>query len=90
MQDLTMHTITLREANQNFSKYIAAVERGEEFTVTKRGREVARLAPVARPLEPPSADTLPQARQALEARLAKYKLPHTVVKFSRDECYDEQ
>lgn len=84
-----MHTITLREANQNFSKYIAAVEHGEEFIVTKRGREVARLTPVARPAGTASPDTLPQARQALEARLAKYRLPHTVVKFSRDECYDE-
>ncbi len=83
-----MHTITLREANQNFSKYIAAVERGEEFTVTKRGRVVARLAPVAPSLEPASVDTLRQAHQDLQARLAKYKLPHTVVKFSRDECYD--
>lgn len=83
-----MHTITLREANQNFSKYIAAVERGEEFTVTKRGREVARLAPIARPLGPTSTHALLQARQALQARLAKYKLPRVVVKFSRDECYD--
>ena len=84
-----MHTITLREANQNFSKYIAAVERGEEFTVTQRGREVARITPVARPLEPASAIALLQARQALQARLAKYQLPHTVGKFSREECYDE-
>lgn len=84
-----MHTITLREANQNFSKYIAAVEHGEEFIVTKRGREVARLMPVARTAEPVAPEALPRARQALEARLAKYRLPRAVVKFSRDECYDE-
>lgn len=37
--------ISLREANQNFSRMIAAVERGEVFAITRRGREVARLTP---------------------------------------------
>jgi prevent-host-death family protein len=37
--------ISLREANQNFSRLIAAVERGEAFCITRRGREVARLTP---------------------------------------------
>jgi prevent-host-death family protein len=38
-------SISLREANQNFSRLIAAVERGEAYTITRRGREVARLIP---------------------------------------------
>lgn len=38
-------TISLREANQNFSRVVAAVERGEVFAITRRGREVARLLP---------------------------------------------
>ncbi|MFI5447350.1 type II toxin-antitoxin system Phd/YefM family antitoxin [Polaromonas sp. UC242_47] len=37
--------ISLREANQNFSRLIAAVERGEAFCITRRGHEVARLTP---------------------------------------------
>ena len=37
--------ISLREANQNFSRLIAAVERGEVFAITRRGREVAHLTP---------------------------------------------
>jgi prevent-host-death family protein len=41
--------ISLRDANQNFSRLIAAVERGEAFCITRRGQEVARLTPV--PLE---------------------------------------
>lgn len=38
-------SISLRDANQNFSRVIAAVERGEVFVITRRGQEVARLAP---------------------------------------------
>ena len=38
-------SISLREANQNFSRLIAAVERGETFNITRRGVEVARLLP---------------------------------------------
>ncbi len=37
--------ISLREANQNFARVMAAVERGEVFAITRRGREVARLTP---------------------------------------------
>lgn len=40
------HTsVSLREANQNFSRLVAAVERGEMFSITRRGLEVARLTP---------------------------------------------
>jgi len=39
-------SISLREANQNFSRVMAAVERGEVFVITRRGCEVARLAPL--------------------------------------------
>ncbi|WP_395057172.1 type II toxin-antitoxin system Phd/YefM family antitoxin [Polaromonas sp.] len=38
-------SISLREANQNFSRVIAAVERGEVFSITRRGESVARLTP---------------------------------------------
>ena len=38
-------TISLREANQNFSRVIAAVEQGEVFLITRRGQEIARLGP---------------------------------------------
>ncbi|OOG40423.1 hypothetical protein B0B52_13495 [Polaromonas sp. A23] len=39
--------VSLREANQNFSRLIAAVEQGEAFSITRRGQEVARLLPVS-------------------------------------------
>jgi len=37
--------ITVRDANQGFSKLIARVERGVRFVVTKKGKPVARIAP---------------------------------------------
>jgi len=61
-------SISLREANQNFSRLIAAVERGEAFCITRRGQEVARLLPSPavsnpdiRPENSPSAKTLRSA-----------------------------
>ncbi len=38
-------TISLREANQAFSRCIREVEAGEEITITRRGEPVARLVP---------------------------------------------
>ena len=38
-------TISVRDANQGFSKLIARVESGERFVVTKNNRPVARIAP---------------------------------------------
>jgi len=40
-----MREMTVREANQNFSKLIAAAERGETIVITKNGKPVARIAP---------------------------------------------
>ena len=46
--------VSMREANQNLAKYVEAVEQGDEFVITKRGRPVARLTPIreARRLAP--------------------------------------
>jgi prevent-host-death family protein len=40
-------TVTLREANQAFARYIREVEGGEEFVITRNGTPVARLSPVS-------------------------------------------
>jgi prevent-host-death family protein len=37
---------TVREANQNFSKLIGEVEKGEIVVITKNGRRVAEVRPV--------------------------------------------
>jgi prevent-host-death family protein len=38
--------ITLRQANQEFSKVVQQVEQGASFVITRRGKPVARLSPV--------------------------------------------
>jgi prevent-host-death family protein len=40
-------TISLREANQAFAKCVRAVEAGEEYVITRNGKAVARLIPIA-------------------------------------------
>ena len=42
-----MRSITVRDANQNFSKLLAEVEQGETVLITKNGRTVAELRPRA-------------------------------------------
>ncbi len=41
-------TVTLRDANQQFARHIREVEAGEDFVITRNGKPVARLMPVAR------------------------------------------
>lgn len=40
-----MASVGVRELRQNLSRYLREVKEGETFTVTERGREVARLVP---------------------------------------------
>ena len=40
-------TLTLREANQSFARCIREVEAGQEFVITRNGKPVARLTPIA-------------------------------------------
>ena len=40
-----MRTVTLMTANQEFSRLIKDVERGDGFVITRRGRPIAKLIP---------------------------------------------
>lgn len=40
-----MPTVNIHEAKTHFSELIAAVERGEEVTIARRGKAVARMVP---------------------------------------------
>jgi prevent-host-death family protein len=40
-----MRSMTARDANQNFSKILAEVEKGETVLITKNGKTVAELRP---------------------------------------------
>ena len=79
-------TITLREANQAFSRCIREVESGEEITITRRGEPVARLVPV------PRKRILTPEQEAALARLSERmeKGWHLGgMRIDRDELYDE-
>jgi prevent-host-death family protein len=41
-----MQLLSVRDANQNFSKLISEVEKGEIIVITKHGKRVAELRPV--------------------------------------------
>lgn len=56
-----MQTLSVREANQNFSKLISDVEKGETIVITKHGRRVAELRPV---IEDRTRDPVWQANYA--------------------------
>ncbi|HEX6441639.1 MAG TPA: type II toxin-antitoxin system prevent-host-death family antitoxin [Stellaceae bacterium] len=79
-------TITLREANQAFSRCIREVEAGEEITITRRGEPVARLVPVRR------ERVLTHEQEAALARLTERmeKGWHLGgLRINREELYDE-
>ncbi|HEX2015159.1 MAG TPA: type II toxin-antitoxin system prevent-host-death family antitoxin [Solirubrobacteraceae bacterium] len=44
--------VGVRQLRQNLSRYLDEVKQGESFTVTERGREVARLTPSGPPDSP--------------------------------------
>jgi prevent-host-death family protein len=44
---MTTEYVTLREINQHLARYIAGVEAGREFIITRRGQPVARLSPAS-------------------------------------------
>lgn len=44
-----METIAVFEAKSRLSEILAAVELGQEFTVTKRGAPIARIIPYHHP-----------------------------------------
>lgn len=61
-------TLTLRDANQSFSRCIREVEAGEEFVITRNGKPVARLVPAAgrRVLTPEQQAAWERLRAAME------------------------
>jgi prevent-host-death family protein len=79
-------TVTLREANQAFSRVIREVEAGEEFTITRNGKPVARLIPARR-----ERVLTPEQEAALARALAIMREGWEIGAgpLNRDELYDE-
>lgn len=47
-----MKPVSVQEAKAHFSKLLAKVQRGQEVTISKSGKPVARLVPVAPARQP--------------------------------------
>lgn len=69
-----METIGAFEAKTHLSQLLERVEKGEEIVITRRGRPVARLVPVA--VRPDAA-----AAAAVFARMRERALQHKVAPF---------
>ncbi len=80
-----MRTVSLMAANQQFSRLVREVERGEDFLITRRGRPVARLVPhtADRTADPEWA----AAHRRMMARL-KEGASLGGLRIGRDELYD--
>lgn len=76
--------ISLREANQHLSRYIAAVEKGDEVVITKRGKPVAKLVKVAT-----ERKLTPEQEKALKA-LFSLGLKTGGRIYTREELYEER
>jgi prevent-host-death family protein len=79
-------TITLHEADQNFSRVVREVEAGEEFTITRDGEPVAKLVPVRRErvLTPEQLAAVERTRRRMEKGW-----PLNIGRINREELYDE-
>ncbi len=82
-----MRQVSLREANQNFSRLIAEVEAGEQVVLTRRGRPVARIVPEAR-----RRQLTPEQQAAYERMMALMNRGHRSggQGVNRDEIYDRK
>ena len=78
--------IALREANQGFAKYVRAVEAGESFVITRRGKPVARLVPI----ESGKRVLTPEQQAARQRALERMRqgIDMGGARFNRDELYD--
>ena len=77
-----MRTVSVAEAKSNLSEILNQVQDGEEIIVTRRGRPVARIAPVQKPLKPL------ESRAKFRARVRKMKSStKEVIRQMRDEGY---
>ena len=78
---LPTRTVTAREANQGFSKLLREVEEGGSFVITKNGRRVATLTPIA------DAMTPEERKRKVKEFIAQLRegLPLGGRRFTRDE-----
>lgn len=83
-----MRTVSIRDANQQFSRLIKDVEAGETIVITRQGKPVAQLSP-----RPASRLDDPEVRAAYErwcAHLDRWKGDgYRVGKITEDDKYGD-
>jgi len=77
-----MQTVSVAEAKAHLSEVLSRVEAGEEVVITRRGRQVARLAPIRKTLQP--VPSLAKFRASLPAAR---KSAAKIIRQMRDEGY---
>lgn len=82
-----MREVSVREANQNFSKLVAEVEAGETILITKNGKTVAKMSPQPHDLR--DDPEWQAARQRLIEHLERPRPSIDVGKITRDDMYDD-
>ena len=68
--DMAMTRVKIAELKNNLSKYLRAVERGEEVEVTDRDRPIARIVPIKK--DDGRITIIPAERPFSEIRNKKY------------------
>jgi len=78
--------ISLRQANQGFASYVRAVEQGDAFVITRRGKPVARLVPI----EPGRRVLTPEQQAARQRALERMQrgIDMGGARFDRDELHE--
>lgn len=77
-----MHTVNAREARRRLSDLLSAAEHGGTISITRRGREVARLTPP----EEPGVSRLPDLSEFRAAIKVKGKpLSETILDMRNEE-----
>ena len=74
--------VSLREANQHLSRYVAEVEKGGEILITRRGIPVARLTGI------PERKRLSREQRLALTRLKASARPLKIGRVRREDVYD--
>ena len=74
--------VSLREANQNLSRYVAEVEKGGEILITRRGKPVARLTGI------PDGRRVSREQRTALARLKTSSRALALGRVRREDLYD--
>jgi len=85
-----MSTVSARDANQHFSRILDAAARGEEVTITRRGKPVARLVPVEVVEDPAEVVRRTEAREAALEFFRKGVPTGSQEPWTRDEIHEER